>query len=115
MGPDDAPFGSIDHLTSALTLLARRHALSTPSGQPLNVYVTEFGYLTRGHRAQPAKTRAAWLTQAYNIARRNPRIKEFLQYQLADGPSKNPWHSAVMSRKLVPDAAFRALARAARR
>jgi hypothetical protein len=114
MGPDDAPFGSLNHLTGALTLLAHRHALTTPSGHPLNVYITEFGYLSRGHRALPVRTRAAWLTQAYKIAKRNPRIKEFLQYQLADGPSINPWHSAVMSRKLRPDAAFKALARIAR-
>src|SRR4051812_9378498 len=113
-GPDDAPFGSLGRLTSALTLLAHRHALTTPSGHPLNVYLTEFGYLTKGYRAMPARTRAAWLTQAYKIAKRNPRIKEFLQYQLVDGPSKNLWHSAVMSRKLQPDAAFKALARIAR-
>jgi hypothetical protein len=114
-GRDDAPFGSLRHLTSALDLLARRRALLTPTGHHLNVYLTEFGYLTKGSRALPARTRAAWLTRAYHIARRNPRVKQFLQYQLVDGPARNPWHSAVMSRRLVPDAAFKALAKVARR
>jgi hypothetical protein len=113
-GPDDAPFGSMRNMTRALDRLAHRHALTTPTGHHLNLYLTEFGYLTKGYRAMPVRTRAAWLTQAYKIAKRNPRIKEFLQYQLVDGPAKNPWHSAGMSRKLVPDAAFRALARVAR-
>jgi Cellulase (glycosyl hydrolase family 5) len=114
-GPDDAPFGSLRNMTQALNKLARRHALTTPTGNHLNLYLTEFGYLTKGIRALPASRRAAWLTQAYRIARRNPRVKEFLQYQLFDGPSRNPWHSGVMTSRGVPQAPFKALARVARR
>jgi len=113
-GPDDAPFGSLRNITRALDRLAHRRALTTPTGRHLNVYLTEFGYFTRGSRALPASRHAAWLAQAYRIARRNPRVKEFLQYQLFDGPSDRPWHSGVMTRRGVAQPPFKALARAAR-
>jgi hypothetical protein len=113
-GPDDAPIGSLRNMTRALNKLARRHALTTPTGNHLSLYLTEFGYLTKGSRAQPAARRAAWLTAAYRIARRNPRVKELLQYQLVDGPPRALWHSALMTRRGVPQAPFRALARLAR-
>jgi hypothetical protein len=114
-GPDDAPIGSLRNMTRALDKLAHRHALTTPTGHHLNLYLTEFGYLTKGHRALSAKRRAAWLTQAYKIARRNPRVKELLQYQLFDGPSRRAWHTGVMSSRGVLQAPFRALARLARK
>jgi hypothetical protein len=101
-------------MTRALNKLARRHALTTPTGNHLSLYLTEFGYLTRGSRAQSAARRAAWLAQAYQIARRNPRVKEFLQYQLFDGPAGEIWHSAVMSHSGVPQAPYKALAKVAR-
>jgi hypothetical protein len=114
-GPDDAPIGSLRNMTSALNKLARRHALTTPTGNHLSLYLTEFGYLSRGSRALSSRRRAAWLTQAYKIARRNPRVKELLQYQLFDGPSTHAWHTGVMSRRGVPQAPFKALARLARK
>jgi hypothetical protein len=112
-GPDDAPFGSLRNMTRALDRLANRHALTTPTGRHLSLYLTEFGYLTKGSRALSASRRATWLTQAYTLARRNPRVKELLQYQLVDGPARNPWHSGVMTRRGVPQAPFKALARLA--
>jgi hypothetical protein len=112
-GPDDASFGSMRNMTRALDKLADRHALMTPSGHHLNLYLTEFGYLTKGHRALSSTRRAAWLSQAYRIARRNPRVKQFLQFQLIDGPARKPWHSGVMTRRWVPQAPFKALAKLA--
>ena len=114
-GPDDAPFGSLRNMTRALDRLANRHALTTPTGRHLSLYLTEFGYLTKGSRALSSRRRAAWLTEAYTLARRNPRVKELLQYQLVDGPSHAPWHSGVMTRRGVPQAPFKALARLARK
>jgi hypothetical protein len=102
-------------MTRALNRLANSHSLMTPTGHHLSLYLTEFGYLTKGRRALSAKRRAAWLTEAYKIARRNPRVKELLQYQLVDGPSRAIWHSGVMSRRGVPEAPFRALAKVARK
>ena len=93
----------------------QRRALTTPTGRHLSLYLTEFGYLTKGSRALSSRRRADWLTQAYRIARRNPRVKELLQYQLVDGPAHKPWHSGVMTRRGVPQAPYKALARLARK
>jgi hypothetical protein len=110
---DDTPIGSLSRLTRALDALARRRALSTPSGRALDLYLTEFGYLTRGSRAQKPRVRAAWLAAAYEIARRHPRVRQILQYQLVDPPAEEAWHSAILTRRGTPQAAYWSLARVA--
>jgi hypothetical protein len=112
--PDDVTIGTLDRLTRALNTLAHRRKLTRPNGRHLNLYLTEFGYLSRGSRAQSARTRARWLASAYKIARRNPRVKQLLQYQLVDKPKHIAWHSAVMSRGGKPFPAYTALRRLAR-
>src|SRR5439155_1501875 len=99
-------------LTHALDALARRHALTTPRGRPLDLYLTEFGYLTVGSRAQKPSVRAAWLASAIRIARRNPRVRELLQYQLVDPPAGALWHSALLNRHGRPQATYAALVQA---
>ncbi|WP_028066147.1 hypothetical protein [Solirubrobacter soli] len=96
--PDDVPIGGLSRLTSALDKLAKRKALRTPSGAKMGVYLTEFGYLTVGARAQKPKVRAAWLQEAFKVARHNPRVKQLLQYQLVDPPDDEIWHSAILDR-----------------
>ena len=66
---------------------ARRCA--RPQGQGLDLYLTEFGYLTEGNRAQsPRASAPPGCASAYDIARRNPRVKQILQYQLVDPPAE---------------------------
>jgi hypothetical protein len=114
-GPDDATISSLGRVTQLLDKLARRHALTTPRGRHLNLYLTEFGYLTKGARAQTPRVRAAWLADAYRIARRNPRVKQLLQFQLVDGPATQRWHSAVLTRRGAPLPTYRALLRVVKR
>jgi hypothetical protein len=109
---DDVPIGALWRLTSALDKLARRHALATPDGRPLDLFLTEFGYLTQGTRAQKPNVRAAWLASAVALARRNPRVKQLLQYQLVDPPAEERWHSALLHRDGSKQATFGGLARA---
>ena len=78
----------------------------------MDLYLTEFGYLTAGDRAQKPKVRAAWLASAFNIARRNPRVKQLLQYQLVDPPAAELWHSAILHRDGSPQATYAGLAKA---
>jgi hypothetical protein len=111
-GPDDVTIGSLPRLTHALDALARRHALTTPKGRRLDLYLTEFGYLTTGSRAQKPGVRAAWLVSAVAIARRNPRVRQLLQYQLIDPPAGALWHSAILDRRGRLQPAYKALARA---
>jgi hypothetical protein len=110
--PDDVPIGALGRLTSALDRLAARGALRTPTRAKMGLYLTEFGYLTTGDRAQKPKVRAAWLASAFKLARRNPRVKQLLQYQLVDPPEDVLWHSAVLDRHGRPQASYAGLARA---
>jgi hypothetical protein len=110
--PDDVTIGTLSRLTSALDALARRNALTTPKGRRLDLYLTEFGYLTVGSRAQKASVRATWLSSAIRIARRNPRVRQLLQYQLVDPPAAALWHSAILTRRGLKQPAYAALAKA---
>ena len=96
------PIGALSRLTTALDKLAKRNALVTPNKRKMELYLTEFGYLTQGKRAQKPKVRAQWLHDAFNVARRNPRVRQLLQYQLVDPPSDEIWHSAILDRNGRP-------------
>lgn len=112
-GPDDAPISQLPRLTKALDQLARTKALSTPKGKGLDVYITEFGYLTAGTRAMPQSVRAAWLRSSYDLVRKNRRVKQMLQYQLVDGTPDLLWHTAIIHNDGRPMAAYSGLAKAA--
>jgi hypothetical protein len=109
---DDVPIGALSRLTGALDKLSKRNALRTPSKAKMGLYLTEFGYLTAGDRAQKPKVRASWLASAFSIARRNPRVKQLLQYQLVDPPASELWHSAILHRDGSPQATYGGLAKA---
>jgi hypothetical protein len=85
-GKSNVTIGTLGRLTRALNRLARNGALRTSRGRRLNVYLTEFGYFARGKRRISAHRRATYLRQAFHIARRNPRVKQLLQYLLVSPP-----------------------------
>jgi hypothetical protein len=108
---DDVTIGTLGRLTTTLGALARSHRLRTPAGRPLDLYLTEFGYLSQGSRALTPKVRAAYLKAAFRIARRTPRVRQLLQYQLVDPPENEAWHSAVLDRHGRPEPAYASLLR----
>ena len=110
--PDDVTIGTLPRLTTALDALYKARKLSTPSGRKLDLYLTEFGYLTAGSRKQPQSRIASWLVAAIEVARKNKRVKQLLQYQLVDPPKSALWHSALLTRKGAPQPAYKALVRA---
>lgn len=114
-GPDDVPIGALSRLTRALDKLAARNALRTPSGAKMGLYLTEFGYLTVGYRAQRPSVRARWLASAFTIARRHPRVRQLLQYQLVDPPPEERWHSAILNQDGTPQVTYEGLAALAAR
>jgi hypothetical protein len=121
-GADNVTIGSLDRLTGALDRLAAAGLLSTPSGRPLPVYLTEFGYFRRGRRVLPPARRAAYLTRAFDIAaRRYPRVRQMLQYLLVSPPPDYPggrFDTSILLRSDAPTPSFTALsawARAQRR
>ena len=69
-------------------------------GKSMRLWVTEYGYQTD----PPDKafgvswaTQAKYMTQAFGIARKNPRIDMFLWFQLKDEPSVSGWQSGVIA------------------
>ena len=110
--PDDVSIGTLPRLTTALDALYKTHKLQTSKGRKLDLYLTEFGYLTAGSRKQSQARIANWLVAAIDVARKNKRVKQLLQYQLIDPPKTALWHSALLTRKGAPQKAYNALVRA---
>ena len=111
---DIVEMGSLSRLTKALDDLQRRGRLRTRRGGRMPLYLTEFGYHTKGAVAVSSSTHAKWMTEAYRIAERNPRVRQLLQYLVIDPwPKSVTWRSAVCKKDGTPTAAFRALAKLA--
>jgi hypothetical protein len=85
-GRDNFVIGTLGRLTRLLDTLARRRRISTPSGQPLDLYLTEFGYFRSGRLRLPESRRSLYLQRAFLMALRNPRVRQMLQYVLVDAP-----------------------------
>ena len=112
---DIVEMGSLSRLTKALDRLAGVGRLRTPSGAPMPVYLTEFGYFTSGAVRRTPRQHAKWMAQAWKIAQRNPRVYQLLQYQLIDPwPKTVSWRTAVMKRDGTPRPAFFTLQKLAR-
>ncbi|MFL5885123.1 MAG: beta-galactosidase [Thermoleophilaceae bacterium] len=114
-GSGNVTIGTLDRLTRSLDSLARDRLLATPRGEPLPVYLTEFGYFASGRYALPASVRADWLVRAYSIAERMyPRVRQLLQYLLVapppSGPAADSFDTSVVARSGAPEAPFSALA-----
>ena len=85
-GNDNVTMGTLPRLTSALDTLARSGALSAGKKKAPPLFLTEFGYFASGKRATPEKKRKKWLPRAFDIARRNARVKQMLHYGLVAPP-----------------------------
>lgn len=102
--------GTLDRLTRELRRLSRRRALVAPRGGPPAVYLTEFGYFASGKRATPKRARARWLPQAFQIALRNPHVRQMTLFGLIRNPGEK-WDVGVVSGGGRPESAFDALRR----
>jgi hypothetical protein len=107
--------GTLDRLTRALDRFARIGALRTPKGQPLDVYLTEFGYFNRGRRAVSEARRARWLPQAFARAARNPRVRELVQYLLINPAGQPVFPTGLIEQDGTFDPAYWTLAKWAQR
>ena len=100
--PTTSPISALPRLTKALDKLARRTALATPDKRPLDLYLTEFGYLTPAAARRSRRSAPPGWRRRSTIARRNPRVRQLLQYQLVDPPGDELWHSAILHRDGSP-------------
>jgi GH35 family endo-1,4-beta-xylanase len=106
----NAPINNLDNLTDALDKLAKQKKLTTRAGRPLDLYLTEFGYMASGPYKKPATQRAKFLTESFQIALRNPRVKEMLQYLLAPPPPfGNEFDTSIVTKKGKPTKPFKAM------
>jgi hypothetical protein len=108
-GADNVTMGTLGRLTAALDRLATAKALRTPDGQPLDVYLTEFGYFATGPVAPPPDKRAAYLKEAFDIAQRNARVKEMLQYILVSPPPGTRFDTSLIAQDGKASLPFNAL------
>ena len=106
--------GSLPYLTQLLDGYGGTGALVTPSGNPLPVYLTEFGYQSSGPVALPGPTRARFLPRAFEIAYRNTRVRQVVQYQLVSSGSPE-WDTAILAADGRPGMEFASLRAWARR
>jgi hypothetical protein len=95
-GADNAPIQTLGHLRTALHALAKAGVLSDTKGRALPIYLTESGYLTRGKRRVAAAKRAKWLPQQFDVAARQPGVREMLQYNLFV-PSNTPFTTGLLT------------------
>lgn len=113
----------LGHLKALLAKLAREKRLTTPSGAPLPLYLTEFGYQKRegrtftitqnGHKVAPPtevseETRAKWLPIAYQKAL-DVGAKQMLYFQLMPTPPAYNWDTSLCDASYAPLPSFLAL------
>ncbi len=75
------------------------------------IWITEYGYQTNPPDTLLGVTyakQAAYLTQAFAIARKNPRIDMMLWFLLRDDPSPNGWQSGLLTAKGAKKPSFAA-------
>jgi hypothetical protein len=100
-GADNATLATLGRLTSLLTTLGRQHRLQTPGGRPLDVYVTEWGYMSPNAKyGMDDRKRARYIAKGYQMALANPRVREMLQFLLIDpGRQYRFFDMSIVSRK----------------
>jgi hypothetical protein len=75
------------------------------------IWITEYGYQTNPPDAIFGVTyakQAQYLTEAFAIARRNPRIDMMLWFLLRDDPNPNGWQSGLITAKGAKKPSFKA-------
>jgi hypothetical protein len=111
-GGDNVTISTLGRLTGALDKLAAARALRTPTGKPLDVYLTEYGYFASGKRGLPDATRARYLPQAFKIAQSNRRVRQMLQYLLVQPAGfYRFFDTSILSARGGETRTFQALAR----
>ena len=110
-GPNDVTMGTLGRLTKLLRGLAKAHRLRTPQGGSLPLYLTEYGYFARGPRALGEGRRTAYLKKGFEMAMRNPSVREMVQYTLVAPPGNVPWDTSLIGTNGAPSAAFNSLSK----
>ena len=115
-GSDNATISTLSRLTGALDRLAAAGGLRTPGGGAPDLYLTEYGYFRSGKRRVSESKRARYLVQGFEIAQRNPRVRQMLQYLIAQPAKKYRFFdTSIVSNRGRTSKTFKALQRWAKR
>ena len=90
VGPHAVELGNISALIAKVTSLYGKK----------RIWITEYGYQTRPPDqffGVSWRKQAAYLREAYNIAKKNPRIDLFTWFMLRDSPDPASWQSGLMT------------------
>lgn len=90
---DDVTMATLSRLTR--TLKKVRSQLSTRSGKALDLYLTEYGYLTAGPRRVSLAKHKSYTLQALKMARK-ARVRQVVIYQLQTDPTA-AWQSGLLT------------------
>jgi hypothetical protein len=97
---------TLANISSLLSTLSRLYG-------PKHLWITEYGYQTNPPDKQFGvswEKQATYLTQAYSIARANPRIDMMLWFMVQDEPVISGWQSGLMTTDHTRKPAFAAFA-----
>lgn len=109
-GGDNVTLATLSRLTSALDKLRKYKLLSRPDGGRLDLYLTEYGYMQSGRYKLRDATRAAYLKQGYQMARRHGRVRQMLQFLLVQPAKKYRFFdTALLGPKGKETRAFRTM------
>jgi hypothetical protein len=109
-GSDNVTLSTLSRLTGALGKLRSSGLLRTPSGGQPPLYLTEYGFMQSGRYGIADATRASYLKQAYDMARRNGHVRQMLQFLLVQPSSGYRFFdTAILGRKGKETRAFRTL------
>jgi hypothetical protein len=111
-GKDNVTLSGLSKLVKLLDSLASSNRLERSDGSALDIYLTEFGYLRSGSQKQSESNRAKYLKQGYDMALKNPRVRQMLHFLLAQPTGRYKFFdTSLVSRSGGKTAAFNALAK----
>ena len=109
-GSDNVTLATLGRLTSALNKLRKYGMLRRPDGGHLELYLTEYGFMQSGRYKLSDSRRASYLRQAYDMARRNSRVRQMLQFLLVQpGKEYRFFDTAILGRNGKSTKAFSTL------
>ena len=103
-GADNVTMATLGNLSKQLRKLRGRLRVAGGS-----LYLTEFAYYSSGPNRQPARTRAAWTRQAFEIALKKPKVRQLLYYQLVDPAEALTWRTGLITIRGARHPAYDAL------
>jgi hypothetical protein len=113
-GTDNVTIGTLARMTTTLDAMAKVRALATPKRKTVPVFLTEFGYFGAGRFMHPDVRRASYLRRAFQIAQRNPLVRQVVQYLLVRPPRRYTggyFDMSVIEQDGTPLAPYKALAK----